>query len=90
MLYYCISLIIEILIWALIAQAILSWFVGPYRRTPGAVMSIYRVLSSFTYPLTLPARAILAKVRTGPMDFSLFLTVLFLIAIRAIVFRILM
>jgi uncharacterized protein YggT (Ycf19 family) len=91
MLYYCISLIIEILIWALIAQAILSWFVGPYRwRTPGAVTSIYRVLSSFTYPLTLPARAILAKVRTGPMDFSLFLTVLFLIAIRAIAFRILM
>ncbi|MDR1495910.1 MAG: YggT family protein [Clostridiales Family XIII bacterium] len=84
---FCVSLIISILIWILIAQAVLSWFVGPYSRSRGAIVSIYRALSSFTYPLTRPARAILTKVNTGPMDFSLLLTVLFLIAIREILMR---
>jgi YggT family protein len=85
---FCVSLIINILIWILIIQAILSWFVGPYGRgAAGAIASIYRVLSSFTQPLTKPARSILAKVSTGPMDFSLLLTVLFLIVIREILVR---
>jgi uncharacterized protein YggT (Ycf19 family) len=87
MVVFCVNLITTILIYILIAQAILSWFAGPYGRG-GPIASIYRGLSSFTYPITVPARAILSKVRTGPMDFSLLLTVLFLIAIREIVFRI--
>jgi uncharacterized protein YggT (Ycf19 family) len=74
--------------WVLIAQAVLSWFVNPYRGGSSRTLaSVYRVLSSFTYPLTLPARAVLSKVRTGPMDFSLLLTVLFLILIREILVR---
>ncbi|MDR1293266.1 MAG: YggT family protein [Clostridiales Family XIII bacterium] len=85
---YCVSLIVNILMWILIAQAILSWFVNPYRGSASrALTSIYNGLSSFTYPLTRPARAVLAKINTGPMDFSLLLTVLFLILIREILIR---
>jgi uncharacterized protein YggT (Ycf19 family) len=73
----------------LVIQAVLSWFINPYRGGGApALATIYRWLSSFTYPLTKPARAILSKFNTGPMDFSLLLTVLFLIAIREILTRI--
>jgi uncharacterized protein YggT (Ycf19 family) len=90
MLAFCVNIIVGILIWILVIQSILSWFVVPYRGgAPGVIASIYRGLSSFTYPLTAPARAILAKANTGPMDFSMLLTVLFLIAIREIVARVL-
>ncbi|MDR2163770.1 MAG: YggT family protein [Clostridiales Family XIII bacterium] len=89
MVAFCVDIILRILTWILIIQAILSWFVGPFRgRASGAIAQIYSGISFFTYPITWPARAILAKVNTGPMDFSLFLTVLFLIAIREIVLRI--
>jgi uncharacterized protein YggT (Ycf19 family) len=85
---FCVNLIVDILTWVLIAQAILSWFINPYRGNASRVMtSIYRGLSSFTYPLTRPARAILAKVNTGPMDFSLLLTVLLLILVREVLTR---
>jgi YggT family protein len=84
---FCVNLIVSVLIWVLIAQAILSWFVGPYGRGAGVIVSLYRALSSFTYPLTRPARALLTRVNTGPMDFSLLLTVLFLIVIRQILIR---
>ncbi|MDR0519528.1 MAG: YggT family protein [Clostridiales Family XIII bacterium] len=85
MIDFIIDIVISILIWILIAQALLSWFVNPYGRGGyGVVASIYRWLSSITYPLTLPARAILAKVSTGPMDFSLLLTVLFLYILRRV------
>jgi YggT family protein len=89
MIDFCIDLIVNILIWILIAQAILSWFVGPFRgAASGVIASIYRGLSSFTAPLTQPARALLSRVNTGPMDFSLLLTVLFLILIREILIRV--
>ncbi|MDR1043188.1 MAG: YggT family protein [Clostridiales Family XIII bacterium] len=85
---YCVDLIVNILIWILIAQAILSWFVNPYRGGASRVItSIYNFVSSLTYPLTRPARAILATVNTGPMDFSLLLTVLLLILVRTILIR---
>jgi uncharacterized protein YggT (Ycf19 family) len=85
---FCVSLIVSILVWILIAQSVLSWFVNPYRgAASGGLASVYRVLSSLTYPLTLPARALLAKANTGPMDFSLLLTVLFLIVIREALMR---
>jgi YggT family protein len=86
---FCVRLIVSIFIWVLIVQAVLSWFVNPYRggSVSGVIASLYRGLSSFTYPLTLPARAILSKVNSGPMDFSLLLTVLFLILIREILTR---
>jgi uncharacterized protein YggT (Ycf19 family) len=83
-----VNLVVSILIWILIAQAIMSWFINPYGGSATRVItSIYRGLSSFTYPLTRPARAILAKVNTGPIDFSLLLTVLFLVLIREILIR---
>jgi uncharacterized protein YggT (Ycf19 family) len=86
---FCVNLIVSIFIWILIAQAILSWFVGPLRgAASGLVLSIYRALSSFTSPLTRPASALLAKVNTGPIDFSLMLTVLFLILIREILIKV--
>jgi YggT family protein len=86
---FCVSLITSILIWVLIIQAILSWFVNPFGGGGiRALSSLYRVLSSFTDPLTRPARAILSKFNTGPVDLSLMLTVLFLIAIREILLRI--
>jgi uncharacterized protein YggT (Ycf19 family) len=89
MLEFCVNLIVSILIWILIAQAIMSWFANPYGRggVPRAIAAIYRGLSSFTHPITRPARAILSKVNTGPMDFSLLLTVLLLILVREVITR---
>ncbi|MDR0596668.1 MAG: YggT family protein [Clostridiales Family XIII bacterium] len=80
-----VNLITSIFIWALVIQAVLSWFANPYGRgSYGLISTIYRGLSSFTYPLTYPARLILSKINTGPMDFSLLLTMLFIYALRRI------
>jgi uncharacterized protein YggT (Ycf19 family) len=86
---FCIGLIADILIYILIAQAILSWFVNPYSSSgiSGVLASIFRILSSFTHPLTRPARALLRKINTGPLDLSLFLTVLLIILLRAVLTR---
>ena len=86
---YAFNLLCKIVIGMLFAQAILSWFINPYSTNRnGALARIYFMLTQITEPLVRPARKLLSRFRTGPVDFSLFLTMLFIIILEKIVIRI--
>jgi YggT family protein len=92
-LIYVIDIFAQILTWVLIARAILSWFANPSfanSNQMGFLMKLYAFLCQVTEPLVRPMRKLLSRFNTGPMDFSLFATVLLIIAIRRILVRILL
>ncbi|MDR1796752.1 MAG: YggT family protein [Clostridiales Family XIII bacterium] len=84
-----IAVVIRILIYCLIARAVLSWFVyaggqySGYRQSP--VVRIYNVLGAITEPIVRPFRVLLSRFRTGPMDFSPLCAMFALIIIRNII-----
>jgi uncharacterized protein YggT (Ycf19 family) len=69
----------------LLAQCILSWIVGPmFQGRPNIFSSIYYFLDRITAPLIRPARTLLSRFNTGPIDFSLFLTIIFIYVIQRV------
>jgi uncharacterized protein YggT (Ycf19 family) len=87
---WIIRIFFQILIYVFLAVAIMSWFVPMLRNKPDSLLlKIYYFLYRVTEPLTRPARALLRRFNTGPMDFSIFLTVLFLIIIQQVLIRLL-
>jgi uncharacterized protein YggT (Ycf19 family) len=87
---WIIRIFFQILIYVFLAVAIMSWFVPMFRNRPNSLLlRIYYFLYRVTEPLTRPAKALLRRFNTGPMDFSIFLTVLFLIVIQQVLMRLL-
>ncbi|MDR1953923.1 MAG: YggT family protein [Clostridiales Family XIII bacterium] len=88
-----INVFAQLLIWVLIARAILSWFANPSFSNSNQMaflMKLYAFLCQVTEPLVRPMRRLLSRFNTGPMDFSLFATMLLIIAIQRILIRILL
>jgi uncharacterized protein YggT (Ycf19 family) len=91
MLISAIGFVAQVLIWALIGRAILSWFANPYTANRmSSLVKIYSILVQVTEPLIRPSRRLLARFNTGPVDLSLFVTVLFIVVIRSVVIRVLL
>lgn len=63
MILYIISVIINVLIWIIIAYAVLSWFPSINRRNPIAVL-IQRIVD----PVLNPIRRIIPPEKTGYID----------------------
>ena len=75
----------QIIIYLLVARAILSWFVRP----GGTAYRIYQVIITLTEPVVAPCRLITSKFRTGAFDFSVLLAFFFVMIIRDILIRVL-
>ena len=87
-LIYAIRLFSRILIYIMIAQALLSWFV---RDPSSKAAKFYMALAKITDPISAPARAFLARIGAdrGMLDFSLLLTIIFIELIESAVIRLL-
>lgn len=67
----------DILVFLLLARAVLSWFIrGPY----GNVYKIYQMICGITEPIVAPCRKLSEKLNTGMLDLSVFFA-FFLVAI---------
>ena len=88
-LVYAIHTFTRILIYVMIGQAFLSWFVRDPYSTAG---KLYYALAKITDPLAAPARAFLAKIGAdrGMIDFSLLLTVILIELVEAGLVRLVM
>lgn len=69
---------LEILLWAMLLRAILSWF--PARSYRGALHNARRLLEELTDPILVPIRRIIPAV--GGLDFSVFVAVLLIEVVR--------
>jgi uncharacterized protein YggT (Ycf19 family) len=80
--------IAQIIIYALLARAVLSWFVNPYKLGyQHPLVRFYGMLCQLTEPLLKPARMLLARFNTGPLDLSLFVTMLFVYILERLLLR---
>ncbi len=78
----------EIIEWALIVRAIMSWFVSNPYSTAG---KIYSFLLNITEPIVAPIRNALTKNRaTGGVDWSLLIAFLIIDVVQGILVRILL
>ncbi|QIB69015.1 YggT family protein [Aminipila butyrica] len=59
----------DILIFLLLARAILSWFIAGRYNT---VYRIYEVLCNVTEPIVAPCRRLSMRLNTGMLDLSVF------------------
>ncbi|MDR1778541.1 MAG: YggT family protein [Clostridiales Family XIII bacterium] len=85
-----VNLLAQVLIGILFVQAIMSWFVNPYRTDPrSAVYKIYMILTRITEPMVRPVRKFMSRYNTGPMDFSLIILALLIMALNRVLVRIL-
>lgn len=76
----------QIIIYLLIARAILSWFA----RSGGTPYKIYQFLVTITEPVVAPCRLITSKFRTGMFDFSVFLAFFLVMIVRDLLIRLLL
>ena len=68
-------LFVDVLCYAMVIQAILSWFVrDPY----SPLGKLYILISKFTEHFVMPSRKLLSRLNTGMIDFSLMLTLVIL------------
>jgi YggT family protein len=86
-LYFIDQYLIDILIWIIIAGAILSWLIAfnvinPYNQF---VRSLWQGLNALTEPLLRPIRRMLPDL--GGIDVSPMVLILILIFIRVVVIR---
>lgn len=83
-----VRLFCEVLIWAMIIQAVLSWFV---RDMHSGLASVYSFLARFTEPFVSPCRKLLYRlnINTGIFDFSMLVAFLFIEIIERVVIRLL-
>jgi YggT family protein len=80
----------DIIILAMLAVAVLSWFANPYKLGPNhPVVRIYYTLNRLIEPITRPAKKLLSRFNTGPVDLSLFVTMIFVYIARRIIIQIL-
>ena len=81
-----VRLFCEILIWAMIIQAVLSWFV---RDMHSGLATVYSFLVRITEPFVAPCRKLLYRlnINTGIFDFSLMVAFLFIEIIERVAIR---
>jgi len=84
-----VDIVATILIYCLLARAVLSWFVvsgqrgyGYGARQQSPLLRIYQVLGSVTEPIVRPVRRLLSRFNTGPVDFSPMAAMLLIIVVR--------
>jgi len=76
----------EVLIYLLIARAIMSWFV----RTPNSsLFGIYQIINRVTEPIVAPCRKFMARFNTGMLDVSVLLAFLLISVARNVIIAIL-
>ncbi len=63
----------QVLTFALLAEAFLSWFAGNPYSGPGKA---YWMIRRFTEPIVTPCRKILSRFNTGMFDFSVLLAMI--------------
>ena len=82
-----INLFFQVLIYLIVARAVLSWFIrSPY----GSLYKFYNIIIQLTEPILSPCRNILARFGFGgAFDFSPILAVIGLSVINGIIFNIL-
>ena len=76
---YIIHLVIQILVWVIIIDAILTWFPQVSRYNPIVV-----ALRTITTPIYRPIRKLIPPEKTGHIDLSPLIAILGLYAVRAI------
>lgn len=77
----------DILIFLLLARAVLSWFVtGPYNN----VYRIYEVICNFTEPIVAPCRKLSMKLNTGMLDLSVFFAFFLVSILRKVIITMLL
>ncbi|MDR0885852.1 MAG: YggT family protein [Clostridiales Family XIII bacterium] len=86
-----ISIFCDVLVAALVARAILSWFVGPFsgRSTPPILFKINGIVLWFTEPFIRPVRNLLSRFNTGMFDLSLIVCVVAISFLRNVIIRLL-
>ncbi|MDR0851786.1 MAG: YggT family protein [Clostridiales Family XIII bacterium] len=85
-----IDLIAKILIWILVIRAVLSWFVNPYSRfRSNFIVKLYIFLGQVSEPIVAPFRKLLSRFNTGPIDFSLLLTMMAIMILQNVLIRVL-
>ena len=78
------NLLCDVVIFALVIGALLSWIAGPmmYRGQQNFLTKFYFFLNRVTEPIVRPARKFLSRFNTGMIDFSIILTVFFIILLQ--------
>jgi len=81
----------QILIFILIARAILSWVVFYGRQFNSPLGRIYHILSAITEPIVAPVRRLISRfINTGPVDIAPLITFIIIMIIRVILTAILL
>ncbi len=82
-----VSLFADVIVFMLLARAVLSWFVsGPYNN----VYKIYEMLCNLTEPIVAPCRRLSMRLNTGMLDLSVFFAFFLVAIIRKLVIMLLM
>lgn len=77
----------DILIFLLLARAVLSWFVnGPYNN----LYKFYGILCNITEPIVAPCRRLSMRLNTGMLDLSVFFAFFLVSIARKIIITILL
>jgi len=81
----------QILIFILIARAILSWVVYYGRQFNSPLGRIYQILSAITEPIVAPVRRLISRfINTGPIDIAPLATFVIIMIVRVILTAILL
>jgi len=81
----------QILIFILIARAILSWVVYYGRQFNSPLGRIYQILSAITEPIVAPVRRLISRfINTGPIDIAPLATFVIIMLVRVILTAILL
>lgn len=77
-------LLCDVVVFALIIEALLSWIAGPmmYRGQYNMLTKFYFFLNRVTEPIIRPARKFMSRFNTGPLDLSIIVTVFFIYLLK--------
>lgn len=76
----------EILIFMLLARAIMSWFV---KDPNSSLFNFYQMLIRVTEPIVSPCRKLMSRFNTGMMDFSVLVAFLLISLARNVIITLL-
>lgn len=82
-----IQMFADLIAWALVLRAVLSWFARDPNSTVG---KIYIALIKLTEPIVSPCRKALSRLNTGMFDFSVFLALIMVQAVGNILVRLIL
>jgi YggT family protein len=86
LLAYALYKFCDVLSVLLLARAVLSWFVNPYRHAShGFLWQINALLTRITEPIVAPCRSLLRNFNTGMFDFSIVVAMLAIQLIRNLI-----